>query len=431
MKELLDALASNPAVFNSTVFFLIYDEEGGFFDHVPSPVPALGTPDEFVNGQPCGLGVRVPAIVVSPWSRGGYVCSEIFDHTSVLRFLEKWTGVQEPNISTWRRRVCGDLTSAFDFAHPNTNYPSLVSPAPITCTNGAGIYPTFPQVPSVQEAGTNLTRRRPYGPNAFAISDCSGSQVGVTMTNAGNASTHFMIFANAFRSDGPWQYDVDPHASLTAWFNVATSQGAYDFTCYGPHRFHRRFADNVNNNCDLLDVTLSVDTSNATVSVSMRNSGAEPVVFNLTNLFEIGSPRTYTVPAGSIATDTFSTTNDNGNGYSLTASVTGFSTFLRSFNGDSDAIAPPAGTNTIPITNHAPPVITNLPPNITNLTALVFGRYLVVAYPSGASGYALEFSTNLASNTWQPANVPLSTLGSNIYASFPLTNRFMFFRLRP
>jgi len=63
-------------------------------------------------------------IVVSPWSKGGWVCSEVFDHTSLIRFLEqrfapRHPGLIETNITAWRRAVCGDLTSAFDFATPN------------------------------------------------------------------------------------------------------------------------------------------------------------------------------------------------------------------------------------------------------------------------------------------------------------------------
>jgi phospholipase C len=58
-------------------------------------------------------GFRVPAIVVSPWTVGGYVCSDPLDHTSVLRFLERVTGITEPNISDWRRSTFSDFTSAF------------------------------------------------------------------------------------------------------------------------------------------------------------------------------------------------------------------------------------------------------------------------------------------------------------------------------
>ena len=63
-----------------------------------------------------GLGPRVPMYALSPWSRGGWVNSQVFDHTSVLRFIEQRFGVAEPNISPWRRAVCGDLTSLFDFS---------------------------------------------------------------------------------------------------------------------------------------------------------------------------------------------------------------------------------------------------------------------------------------------------------------------------
>ncbi|KNB50516.1 phospholipase C [Streptomyces caatingaensis] len=108
----LDAVAANPAVWDKTVFIINYDENDGLFDHVVPPMPPPGTPDEFARGAPIGAGIRVPCFVVSPWSQGGYVAGEPFDHTSVLRFLERVTGVREPNISDWRRRTFGDLTSA-------------------------------------------------------------------------------------------------------------------------------------------------------------------------------------------------------------------------------------------------------------------------------------------------------------------------------
>ncbi|HEU4372556.1 MAG TPA: phospholipase C, phosphocholine-specific, partial [Telluria sp.] len=133
--RILDALTANPAVWASTVFIICYDEEGGFFDHVPPPVPpasrsdgysGVSTDGEVSGGEPVGLGARVPLLVVSPWTRGGWVCSEVFDHTSILRFLERRFGVAEPNISAWRRSVCGDLTSMFDFARPDAARPSAL-----------------------------------------------------------------------------------------------------------------------------------------------------------------------------------------------------------------------------------------------------------------------------------------------------------------
>ncbi|HEX3791243.1 MAG TPA: alkaline phosphatase family protein [Pseudonocardiaceae bacterium] len=121
----IDAIAADPELWAKTVFILNYDENDGLFDHVVPPTPPAGTPDEFVtltspgktpgNGLPVGAGFRVPCIIVSPWTAGGYVHSEALDHTSVLRFLEKFTGVKETNISAWRRDTFGDFTSAFAF----------------------------------------------------------------------------------------------------------------------------------------------------------------------------------------------------------------------------------------------------------------------------------------------------------------------------
>ncbi|PHQ51328.1 phospholipase [Streptomyces cinnamoneus] len=121
----IEAIAANPEVWRKTVFILNYDENDGLFDHVPPPVPPAGTADEFVRGLPIGGGFRVPCVIVSPWTVGGWAAGEAFDHTSALRFLERWTGVREPNISTWRRRTFGDLTSAFGFGEPPSPPPRL------------------------------------------------------------------------------------------------------------------------------------------------------------------------------------------------------------------------------------------------------------------------------------------------------------------
>ena len=121
----IDAIAANPDVWAKTAFILNYDENDGLFDHVAPPVPPEGTPHEFVDGLPTGAGFRVPCIVVSPGTAGGWVCSQRFDHTSVLQFLEGFTGVREPNISDWRRRTFGDLTSAFRFREPQGKAPVL------------------------------------------------------------------------------------------------------------------------------------------------------------------------------------------------------------------------------------------------------------------------------------------------------------------
>ena len=121
----IDAIAANPDVWAKTAFVLNYDENDGIFDHVAPVVPPAGTPDEFVGGLPIGSGYRVPCIIVSPWTAGGWVCNQTFDHTSVLQLLERVTGVREPNIGDWRRRAFGDLTSSFRLGEPLAGPPVL------------------------------------------------------------------------------------------------------------------------------------------------------------------------------------------------------------------------------------------------------------------------------------------------------------------
>ncbi len=116
----INAIASHPDVWASTVFVLVYDENDGFFDHVTPPTAPPTTPTEWITvsdtktvptAQPIGLGFRVPCIIVSPWTVGGYVSHSTFDHTSIIRLLERLTGVTNPNISAWRRKTVGDLTT--------------------------------------------------------------------------------------------------------------------------------------------------------------------------------------------------------------------------------------------------------------------------------------------------------------------------------
>ncbi|HRE51392.1 MAG TPA: phospholipase C, phosphocholine-specific [Flavitalea sp.] len=146
ISEVLDILTRNPEVWKKTIFILCYDENDGYYDHVPpfvTPDPDReGTgrvspgingsaeqvpleqdlksrPPRFARGGPIGLGFRVPLVIASPWSRGGRVCSQVFDHTSILQLMEKVLSkktnkkIEEPNISSWRRAVCGDLSSVF------------------------------------------------------------------------------------------------------------------------------------------------------------------------------------------------------------------------------------------------------------------------------------------------------------------------------
>jgi phospholipase C len=123
----VNAIASNPSVWEKTVFILIYDENDGLFDHVAPPTAPAGTPDEYVTVEgesaPIGLGFRVPCVVVSPWTVGGLVCHDTFDHTSTSRLIETVTGVRNTNITAWRRKTVGDFTSTL--GAPSSSSPRL------------------------------------------------------------------------------------------------------------------------------------------------------------------------------------------------------------------------------------------------------------------------------------------------------------------
>src|ERR1700674_4771383 len=178
---IMEAFRANPALWAKTVLFVTYDENGGFFDHVAPMTAPPGTPGEYVTAPavpdptvigspaitgPIGLGFRVPVLILSPFSRGGFVSSDLFDHTSILRFLETRFGGEVPNLSAWRRAAVGDLTSAFNFKKLDTSIPTLPSTLPPIsqilqeCTaNLAGTTPypvPNPQGLPSQEAGTAL-----------------------------------------------------------------------------------------------------------------------------------------------------------------------------------------------------------------------------------------------------------------------------------
>jgi phospholipase C len=133
--QVLNALVSNQALWEKTALLITYDENGGFFDHVNPPTAPAGTDGEFITTgavpatDPIGLGFRVPALVVSPFSKGGFVYSGTLDHTSTLRLLETRFGTPVPNLSSWRRSVTGDMTGAFNFVKVDPRVPSLPSPS--------------------------------------------------------------------------------------------------------------------------------------------------------------------------------------------------------------------------------------------------------------------------------------------------------------
>ncbi len=244
--RLIAALAANPDVWAKTVFILNYDENDGFFDHVPPPVPptrpgmGASTVDlggEVYKGEPVGLGPRVPLIVVSPWTRGGFVNSQLSDHTSVIRFLEQRFGVAEPNISPWRRAVCGDLLSMFDFdvdmaRRSDTSWlralPSVdhyMERSNDACRAGAPAVAPAPM--PRQEPGLRRARQLAYKVHVSASRH--DHTLALHLVNDGPIAATFIV-AMPGAELGPWHYTVDagdavkdewslsePGATLVVW----------------------------------------------------------------------------------------------------------------------------------------------------------------------------------------------------------------------
>lgn len=248
----VQAILSNDQTWRNTVLLLNFDENDGYFDHVVSPTPEAGTKDEFVQGLPIGLGVRVPMTVVSPWSRGGWVNSQVFDHTSVIRFLETWSGVADHNISPWRRSICGDLTSCFDFAHPDFSVPKLPDTAPLVAAAdadqnkpGIKIPATGQQKMPAQEAGSKKRRPIPYLQNANVAVNRGTGDVGLSMKNDGAVAVSMSVYANAYLPFQANPFDVAKATPRSYTWQSANTDGKYDFSVYGPDRFLRRFAGTV------------------------------------------------------------------------------------------------------------------------------------------------------------------------------------------
>lgn len=89
--QVFNAVRSNPDVWDSTLLVIVYDEHGGLFDHMAPP--AAVSPDNINSSSPFfafdRLGVRVPAVLVSPYIAPGTVITDVFDHTSIIATARK------------------------------------------------------------------------------------------------------------------------------------------------------------------------------------------------------------------------------------------------------------------------------------------------------------------------------------------------------
>ncbi|WP_344534489.1 phosphocholine-specific phospholipase C [Streptomyces albiaxialis] len=308
--KVLDALGRNPETWRHTALFLTFDENDGYFDHVPPPVPPQGTASEEWQGSPTGLGMRVPMTVISPWTVGGYVCSQVFDHTSVIQFLEKWTGVREPNITAWRRAVTGDLTAAFDFsrarAQPRTEKPGEIPPFKERWKPQPPKEQRMPE----QEHGTRPARALPYQPDAYGAYDGKDA-FRLTLRNGGRESAHFALLPYAGEYATPRHHDVG--AGDEAEVTVPVEDGAYDLVLTGPNGFRREFAGKSGGAAAAVEVTSRVGARRRELHLTVANHGDRTLTFRLEPLaYTDAAPRAIRVAAGGTRTVTHRTAGAQG-----------------------------------------------------------------------------------------------------------------------
>lgn len=317
VSEILDILTKNPEVWKKTIFILTYDENDGYFDHVP---PFLapdarrpetgkcsagidteiewirlenelkqGIPSREAREAPIGLGFRVPMVIASPWSRGGNVCSQVFDHTSTLQFLEtfindKWDkDIRMQNISEWRRTVCGNLTAAFKkFEAKQDNLPFLIRDQfvetifnaqfkkdptgfkELTAEDIAAIKKnpfTAPYI-SHQEDGIRPSNALPYELYADGNLSADRKTFEVNLMAANRvfgkvaAGSPFTIYAadkylsakdkHAFEPGRVWSYAVKAGDSLTGEWPLSEFEShQYHLRVCGPNGFLREFRGDV------------------------------------------------------------------------------------------------------------------------------------------------------------------------------------------
>ncbi len=318
ISKIFDILVSNPEVFSKTVFIINYDEADGSFDHVvpPSPpqTPANGASTVSIENEivksdqsgltgPIGLAQRVPLLVISPWSKGGFVNSQVFDHSSVIQFIEKRFGVREPNISPWRRAVVGDLTSIFDFQHPNDDrvrLPNTDNFLPSVNELSGGSVPTFhPTLSGViigvpkQERGVRPACALPYELDVRAAVNVSSHTVVLKFINTGTATAVFHV-RSGNAADPVRYYTVEPGKQLTGTWNAASS---YDLSVYGPNGFIRYFKGSVSSGAAALDVVSQyLDEGHGAFDLKITNVGTNRAEVSVLDAYTGDSSQKFVQP---------------------------------------------------------------------------------------------------------------------------------------
>jgi phospholipase C len=332
--RVMAALLSNPAVWSRTVLLVNYDENDGFFDHAPPPAPpsvlqwhedpqkrrvagysSIDTTGEYHRRlspehpgpaerrwlhQSYGLGPRVPLWAISPWSRGGWVCSEVFDHTSVLRFIEKRFGVAEPQISAWRRAVCGDLTSAFDFATPQASVQTVRLPDTLPGAQAAERFAQtpVPPLPPTLQAPAQSPGPRPARPLPYALqARCLAVPAGVRIewNNSGITAAVVHVYNRLQLQAPPRRYTL---AAGQRWRDdwATDGSGHFDLWLLGPNGWHRHFMGRAAASQPRVHLQATADK---VLNLVLNNPGTFPVDFTLAALaYQDGTPRALRVAPG-------------------------------------------------------------------------------------------------------------------------------------
>ncbi|USI99541.1 phospholipase C, phosphocholine-specific [Xanthomonas prunicola] len=308
--RVLDALTADPAVWSRTALLVMFDENDGFFDHMPPPAPpspdarafggfagasTIATDDDYhrnaapgeqkvdlpeLRGRPYGLGPRVPMYVISPWSRGGWVDSQVYDHTSVLRLLERRFGVPAPEITPWRRAVCGDLTNAFDFRNADARpFAAALPDVSATAARAAALrehaLPPLPATlqPPEQPFGVRRSRALPYRPSVELAHLPARGEVKLHMSNAG-AAVVLHVYDRFDLAAIPRRYTVGNGAAVEGTWT--TYDGRYDLWLLGPNGFHRHYRGDLDAAPPLAEITQDADDAQA-LCLTLRNPGNRPL----------------------------------------------------------------------------------------------------------------------------------------------------------
>jgi phospholipase C len=369
ISQFIEILAEHPEIWSKTVLFVNYDEEGGFFDHMVPPTPpqfpeqgasTVDTVNEIYPGDaghpaaPYGLGMRVPMFVVSPWSKGGWVNSQVFDHTSLIRFLEvrfadEYPDLIETNITPWRRAVVGDLTSAFNFATPNAapkRLPSTAAYVPPDRERHPDYQPVPPTDQAVpeQEKGVRPARALPYALHAHGSVDVAGGVFRIEFGNIGKAAAVFHV-RSGNPAEGPRSYTVEPDKTLAGEWSPAGAGAGYELSVHGPNGFLREFrATAAGADAASLDVSLNYDENRSRIGLVIANRAATPAKVRIHDEYT-GHSVEQTLAAGKSATRRWSLKQFHG-WYDLSVTVDDDSSFEYRLAGHlengEDSISDPA-----------------------------------------------------------------------------------------